>query len=45
MLEVMYDLPQQEDVTEVIIDAAAVAGKRRPTLRRAPKVAPTENAA
>ena len=32
MLEIMYDLPQQEDVTEVIIDAAAVAGKRRPTL-------------
>jgi ATP-dependent Clp protease ATP-binding subunit ClpX len=45
MLEVMYDLPQQEDVTEVIVDAAAVAGRRRPTVRRAPKAAPTENAA
>ena len=45
MLEIMYDLPQREDVTEVIVDAAAVAGKRRPTLRRAPKAAPTENAA
>ena len=45
MLEIMYDLPQQEDVTEVIVDAAAVAGRRRPTLRRAPKVGPTENAA
>jgi len=37
MLEVMYDLPQRDDVTEVVIDAAAVAGKRRPTLRRAAK--------
>ena len=45
MLEVMYDLPQRDDVTEVIIDAAVVAGRRRPTLRRAPKAEPTENAA
>jgi ATP-dependent Clp protease ATP-binding subunit ClpX len=45
MLEIMYDLPQREDVTEVIVDAAAVAGRRRPTLRRVPKAAPTENAA
>jgi ATP-dependent Clp protease ATP-binding subunit ClpX len=45
MLEIMYDLPQRDDVTEVIVDAAAVAGRRRPTLRRVPKAAPTENAA
>jgi ATP-dependent Clp protease ATP-binding subunit ClpX len=45
MLEIMYDLPQREDVTEVVIDAAVVAGRRRPTLRRAPKNEPTENAA
>jgi ATP-dependent Clp protease ATP-binding subunit ClpX len=45
MLEIMYDLPQQDDVTEVIVDAAAVAGKRRPTIRRLPKAAPNENAA
>jgi ATP-dependent Clp protease ATP-binding subunit ClpX len=45
MLEIMYDLPQQEDVTEVIVDAAAVAGRRRPTLKRLPKPTPTENAA
>jgi ATP-dependent Clp protease ATP-binding subunit ClpX len=45
MLEIMYDLPQREDVTEVIVDAAAVAGKRKPTLKRAPKATPTENAA
>jgi ATP-dependent Clp protease ATP-binding subunit ClpX len=45
MLEIMYDLPQRDDVAEVIVDAAAVAGKRRPTIRRTPKVAPNENAA
>ena len=45
MLEVMYDLPQQEDVTEVIVDAASVAGRRRPTVKRAAKATPTENAA
>ena len=37
MLEVMFDLPQRTDVTEVVIDAAVVAGTRRPTLRRADK--------
>jgi len=37
MLEVMYDLPQRDDVVEVVIDAAVVAGRRRPTMRRAPK--------
>jgi len=45
MLEVMYDLPQQEDVVEVIVDAAAVAGKRRPIVRRAVKSAAAEDAA
>ena len=45
MLEIMYDLPQRDDVTEVIVDAAAVAGRRKPTLRRAPKPAAAENAA
>ena len=38
MLEIMYDLPQRDDVTEVIVDAAAVAGRRRPTIRRVPKI-------
>jgi ATP-dependent Clp protease ATP-binding subunit ClpX len=37
MLEVMYDLPQRDDVAEVVIDASVVAGKRRPSLRRAGK--------
>jgi ATP-dependent Clp protease ATP-binding subunit ClpX len=45
MLEVMYDLPQQDDVAEVIVDAAAVAGRRRPTIKRTSKATPTENAA
>ncbi len=37
MLEVMYELPQRDDVVEVVIDAAVVAGRRKPTLRRASK--------
>ncbi len=37
MLEVMYELPQRDDVVEVVIDAAVVAGRRKPTLRRAGK--------
>jgi len=45
MLEVMYSLPQRDDVTEVVIDAGVVAGKHRPILRRAVKSVPTENAA
>jgi ATP-dependent Clp protease ATP-binding subunit ClpX len=45
MLEVMYDLPQRDDVAEVLIDAGVVAGKRRPILRRTAKSVPTENAA
>ena len=45
MLEVMYDLPQRDDVAEVVIDAGVVAGKHRPILRRNVKSLPTENAA
>ncbi|HND60126.1 MAG TPA: ATP-dependent Clp protease ATP-binding subunit ClpX [Opitutaceae bacterium] len=45
MLEVMYDLPQRDDVSEVVIDAAVVAGKRRPTLRRTGKSEQKQNAA
>jgi ATP-dependent Clp protease ATP-binding subunit ClpX len=37
MLEVMYELPQRDDVTEVLIDAGVVAGRKRPTLRKAAK--------
>jgi ATP-dependent Clp protease ATP-binding subunit ClpX len=45
MLEVMYELPQRDDVTEVVVDAAVVAGRRRPTLRRASKAEPKQDAA
>jgi ATP-dependent Clp protease ATP-binding subunit ClpX len=45
MLEVMYELPQREDVAEVVIDAAVVAGRRKPTLRRSGKSEPKQNAA
>ncbi len=37
MLEVMFDLPQREDVVEVVIDEAVVKGLRRPLLKKAPK--------
>jgi ATP-dependent Clp protease ATP-binding subunit ClpX len=45
MLEVMYELPQRADIAEVVIDAAAVAGTRRPTLRKAVKGESAKNAA
>ena len=45
MLEVMYELPQREDVTEVVIDAAVVAGRRKPTLRKSGKAEPKQDAA
>ncbi len=37
MLEVMFDLPQREDVVEVVIDEAVVKGLRRPVLKKALK--------
>jgi ATP-dependent Clp protease ATP-binding subunit ClpX len=45
MLEVMYELPQRDDVAEVVIDSAVVAGRRKPTLRRTPKAEPKQDAA
>ena len=45
MLEVMYELPQRDDVTEVVIDAGVVAGRRKPILRRASKAEPKQDAA
>ncbi|MFT3782035.1 MAG: ATP-dependent Clp protease ATP-binding subunit ClpX [Nibricoccus sp.] len=45
MLEVMYELPQRDDVTEVIVDAGVVAGKRRPTLRKSSKRVSDQDAA
>jgi ATP-dependent Clp protease ATP-binding subunit ClpX len=37
MLEVMFDLPQREDVIEVLIDEGVVGGRRRPILKKAAK--------
>ncbi|MBS0633232.1 MAG: ATP-dependent Clp protease ATP-binding subunit ClpX [Verrucomicrobia bacterium] len=45
MLEVMYDLPQREDIAEVVIDAGVVAGRTKPRLKRLPKSEPKQNAA
>jgi ATP-dependent Clp protease ATP-binding subunit ClpX len=45
MLEVMYELPQREDITEVVIDSSVVAGRRKPSLRRAGKAEPKQDAA
>jgi ATP-dependent Clp protease ATP-binding subunit ClpX len=45
MLEVMYEIPQREDVAEVVVDAAVVAGRRRPSLRRTRKSEVRKNAA
>jgi len=34
MLEVMYDLPQRDDIVEVVIDQAVVDGRKKPQLRK-----------
>ena len=34
MLEVMYDLPQRDDIVEVVIDRAVVEGRKKPSLRK-----------
>jgi ATP-dependent Clp protease ATP-binding subunit ClpX len=43
MLEVMFDLPQRDDIVEVVIDEGVVKGLRHPLLKKAPK--PGENKA
>ncbi|MFM7749159.1 MAG: AAA family ATPase, partial [Opitutaceae bacterium] len=45
MLEGMYELPHRDDVSEVVIDAAVVAGRRKPALRTAKTPEPTQDAA
>ena len=40
----MFDLPQREDVIEVVIDEGVVGGRRRPVLKKAAK-AETKDAA
>jgi ATP-dependent Clp protease ATP-binding subunit ClpX len=44
MLEVMFDLPQRDDVIEVVIDESVVKGRRHPVLKKAAK-AEKKNAA
>ncbi|MBI2814082.1 MAG: ATP-dependent Clp protease ATP-binding subunit ClpX [Opitutae bacterium] len=34
MLEVMYDLPQRDDIVEVIIDQSVVEGRKKPQLKK-----------
>jgi ATP-dependent Clp protease ATP-binding subunit ClpX len=34
MLEVMYDIPHRDDITEVVIDRAVVEGRRKPRLSK-----------
>jgi len=45
MLEVMYDLPQRDDVTEVVIDQAVVEGRKKPALKRPARPAASKDAA
>jgi len=45
MLEVMYDLPHRDDVTEVVIDQAVVEGRRKPQLKKHGRAASDKNAA
>jgi ATP-dependent Clp protease ATP-binding subunit ClpX len=45
MLEVMYDLPQRDDVTEVVIDRAVVEGRKKPALKRPSRPAASKDAA
>jgi ATP-dependent Clp protease ATP-binding subunit ClpX len=37
MLEVMYELPQRDDIAEVVIDEGVVAGRKRPIYKRVTK--------
>jgi ATP-dependent Clp protease ATP-binding subunit ClpX len=34
MLEVMYELPHRDDISEVVIDRAVVEGRRKPRLKK-----------
>ncbi|MDF9833262.1 ATP-dependent Clp protease ATP-binding subunit ClpX [Ereboglobus sp. PH5-5] len=43
MLDVMFEIPQREDIAEVLIDAAVVSGKRRPQLKRRSAAAPARS--
>ena len=42
MLEVMYDLPQRDDIVEVIIDQSVVEGRKKPQLKKLGRGASTD---
>ncbi|HEY4299836.1 MAG TPA: ATP-dependent Clp protease ATP-binding subunit ClpX [Candidatus Didemnitutus sp.] len=42
MLEVMYDLPMRDNVTEVLVDQAVVEGRRKPILKKATRRAASD---
>ncbi|TVR54473.1 MAG: ATP-dependent Clp protease ATP-binding subunit ClpX [Puniceicoccaceae bacterium] len=37
MLEIMYEVPQRDDIAEVVIDVGVVHGRKKPTLRKVAK--------
>ena len=45
MLEVMYELPQRDDISEVIIDQAVVDGRKKPSLKKTRRPAANKDAA
>ncbi len=45
MLEVMYELPQRDDIAEVLIDQAVVEGRKKPALKKARRPAANKDAA
>lgn len=45
MLEIMYELPQRDDIIEVIIDRGVVEGRKNPRLKRDSKKSKKEDAA
>jgi ATP-dependent Clp protease ATP-binding subunit ClpX len=45
MLDVMYDLPNRDDVAEVVIDRAVVEGRRNPQLKKRGSAVPNKDAA
>ena len=44
-LEIMYDVPEREDISEVIIDRAVVEGRKKPTFKKASKEKEKKDAA
>ncbi|MBC9868279.1 MAG: ATP-dependent Clp protease ATP-binding subunit ClpX [Opitutae bacterium] len=42
MLDIMYDLPQQKNVKEILVTRAVVEGKHEPKIRYFPKKSPKE---